>query len=331
MPELTDEFGWIASLRDLTLGDERALGLADDAAVLPARPGYDLVISKDAMVEGVHFPVDEAPDVIGRRLLRTSLSDLAAKAATPFGYFLMTAWPAGRGAAYRAAFRHGLELDGREFGVALLGGDTVSSPGPFTVSATVLGWAEAGRAVLRSGARPGDALMVCGVVGDGWLGLLATEGKVPDPGGALARHYRLPTPMLVLRETLVAYAHAAADVSDGLIADAGHIAEASGLGLDIDLDGLPISRGALAWRDLQPDRAASLMALATGGDDYAVVCAVPAGQEGAFAGAVESLALPVAKLGVFGEQLGVRVTSGGRPVEPRQAGWRHSDGQNSLE
>jgi thiamine-monophosphate kinase len=331
MPELTDEFGWIASLRGLTLGDERALGLADDAAVLPARPGFDLVISKDAMVEGVHFPVDEAPDVIGRRLLRTSLSDLAAKAATPFGYFLMTAWPAGRGAAYRDAFRQGLELDGREFSVALLGGDTVSTPGPFTVSATVLGWAEAGRTVLRSGAKAGDALMVCGDIGDGYLGLMATQGKVDDPDGALARHYRLPTPLLALRETLVAYAHATADVSDGLIADAGHIAEASGLGLDIDLDGLPISPGARAWCGLQLDTAEARLALAIGGDDYAIACAVPPGQEAAFAGAVESLALPVAKLGVFGEQLGVRVTSGGRPVAPRQAGWRHSDGQNSLE
>ena len=101
------------------------LGLADDVAVLPGRPGFDLVISKDAMVEGVHFSTDEAADVVARRLLRTSLSDLAAKAATPFGYFLMTAWPADRTEAYRAAFRTGLERDGRAFGVALLGGDTI--------------------------------------------------------------------------------------------------------------------------------------------------------------------------------------------------------------
>jgi thiamine-monophosphate kinase len=173
--------------------------------------------------------------------------------------------------------------------------------------------------------------MVCGNIGDGFLGLMATQNKVDDPGGALARHYRLPPPLLALRETLVLYAHAAADVSDGLIADAGHIAEASGLGLDIDLDGLPISPGARAWCGLQLDPAEARLALAVGGDDYAIACAVPAGQEAAFAGAVESLAIPVAKLGVFDEQRRVRVTVGGRPIETQQAGWRHSDGQNSLE
>src|SRR5260370_31577378 len=125
-----DEFAWIASLRALTGGDERALDLADDAAVIPARPGFDLVISKDAMVEGVHFPINEAADVVARRLLRTSLSDLAAKAATPFGYFLMTAWPAGRTEAYRAAFRAGLEHDGLACGVALLRGGTGATPRP---------------------------------------------------------------------------------------------------------------------------------------------------------------------------------------------------------
>ncbi|HEY1448278.1 MAG TPA: thiamine-phosphate kinase, partial [Caulobacteraceae bacterium] len=325
MPELTDEFGWIASLRALTLGDERALRLADDAAVLPARPGYDLVISKDAMVEGVHFPLDEAPDVVARRLLRTGLSDLAAKAATPFGYFLMTAWPADRDASYRTAFRQGLELDGREFGAALLGGDTVSTPGPLTLSATVLGWVEAGRAVLRSGATAGDALMVCGDIGDGWLGLLSTQGKVDDPSGRLARHYRLPTPLLALREVLLRHVHAAADVSDGLIADAGHIAEASGLGLDIDLDALPISPGARAWWGFQTDPTAARLALATGGDDYALVCAVSDEQQSAFSAAVESLAIPVAKLGVFSGRPGIRTFVGGRRIEPKRTGWRHSD------
>jgi len=319
-----DEFAWIASLKALTRGDERALDLADDAAVIPARPGFDLVISKDAMVERVHFPADEAPDVIARRLLRTSLSDLAAKAATPFGYFLMTAWPADRKEAYRAAFRAGLDQDGREFGITLLGGDTVSTPGPFTLSATVLGWVEAGRAVLRSGARSGDALVVCGHIGDGWLGLQATQGRVDDPDGALAWRYRLPTPLLKLRGALGEYARAAADVSDGLIADAGHIAEASGLGLEIDLDAFPISPGAGAWCAEQEDAAKARLALATGGDDYAIVCATPAERAAPFIAAVESLAIPAARIGMFGGEAGVRITAGGRRIETGHTGWRHS-------
>jgi thiamine-monophosphate kinase len=325
LPDLSDEFAWIASLRALTLGDERALGLADDAAVLPSRPGFDLVISKDAMVEGVHFPPAEAPEVIARRLLRTSLSDLAAKAASPFGYFLMTAWPTGRDGAYRAAFRAGLEQDGRAFGVALLGGDTVSTPGPLTLSATVLGWAPEGRAVLRSGACAGEALMVCGHIGDGWLGLLATQGKVADPEGALRSRYRLPNPLLALRQVLREFARAAADVSDGLVADAGHIGEASGLGLEIDLDALPMSAEAAAWCDSQSDLARARLALAVGGDDYAIVCAVPDERADGFAEAVQALAIPVARIGRFDGLPGVRVLVGGRRIDPGRGGWRHSD------
>lgn len=321
----SDEFAWIASLRALTRGDERALGLADDAAVLPARPGFDLVISKDAMVEGVHFLVDEAPDVVARRLLRTSLSDLAAKAAKPFGYFLMTAWPVGRGEAYRAAFRHGLKEDGRAFGVVLLGGDTVSTPGPLTLSATVLGWAEHGQTLLRSGARAGDAVMVCGHIGDGWLGLMAAQGKIEDPSGALREHYRLPNPLLALREVFLEFASAAADISDGLIADTGHIGEASRLGVDIDLGQLPISAGAATWCAAQPDVARARLALAVGGDDYAIVCAVPAERATAFAAAVETMAIPVARIGDFGGAPGVRLTFGGRRIEVERGGWRHSD------
>jgi thiamine-monophosphate kinase len=320
----SDEFAWIASLRALTLGDERALGLVDDAAVIPARVGFDLVVSKDAMVEGVHFLSDEAPDIVARRLLRTSLSDLAAKAAKPFGYFLMTAWPAGRGEAYRAAFRQGLEDDGRVFGIALLGGDTVSTPGPLTLSATVLGWVEHDRAVLRSGARAGDAVMVCGDIGDGWLGLLAAQEKIGDRSGRLRERYRLPNPLLALREVLLAFASAGADVSDGLVADAGHIGEASRIGLDIDLDRLPMSAEAAGWCANQPDLASARLALAVGGDDYAIVCAVPDKRAADFAAAVEAMAIPVARIGNFSGPPGVRLTAGGRTIEVERGGWRHS-------
>ena len=144
-----DEFAWIARLRPLTLGDPRALALMDDAAVLPGRPGFDLVISNDAMVEQVHFLAGESPGLVARRLIRAALSDLAAKAAEPFGYLLLTAWPADRDGAGREAFAQGLARDGEAFGVALLGGDTVSIPGPLTLCATVLGWAQAGAAVLH--------------------------------------------------------------------------------------------------------------------------------------------------------------------------------------
>jgi thiamine-monophosphate kinase len=321
MSAAPDEFDWIEALRPLTRGAPAALGLMDDAAVLPGRAGFDLVISEDAMVEGVHFLPAETADIVARRLLRTSLSDLAAKAAEPFGYFLMTAWPDARGWADRQAFIGGLREDGERFGLSLLGGDTVATPGPLTVSATVLGWAPAGGMLPRSGARPGDALVVCGPIGDGALGLRAARGEVADPTGELSRHFRLPEPLLALREALRAHAAAAADVSDGLLADTLHVAQASGCGATLDLALMPLSAGARAWLDRQPDRSAAMLELASAGDDYALVCAARDG--GALVRAAESIGVPASVVGGFKTAAGLEVTAGGAPIAPGRLGWRH--------
>jgi thiamine-monophosphate kinase len=323
MKEWPDEFAWIARLAPLTRGDPRALDLGDDAAVIPARPGFDLVVSKDAMVEGVHFLPHERPDLVARRLLRTSLSDLAAKAAEPFGYFLMTAWPRDRPWSDRDAFIRGLAEDGEAFDVLLLGGDTVRAAGPLTLSATVLGWSPAGRAVLRSGARAGDAAVVLGPIGDGWLGLRAARGEIADPGGRLAAHYRTPTPLLTLREGLRAFARAAADVSDGLVADVGHVARASGLRVSLDLAGLPLSANAAAWCEAQADQARARLALATGGDDYAIICAVDAADLPALAAAAAERGVACARVGAFEPGEGVRVTLDGRTLVVERPGWSH--------
>ena len=308
-----DEFEAIARLfRPLTRGAPEAFGLLDDAAAIPARPGHDLVITKDAIVEGVHFPVGEAPDLVARKLLRVNLSDLAAKGAEPYGYFLAVSWPAAWDAEARASFARGLDEDGRAFGLLLLGGDTTSTPGPMTASATLLGWVPAGGMVLRSGAEPGDLVLVSGPIGDGLLGLAAARGEIVD--AALAERYRLPEPRLDLREKLRGHAHAAADVSDGLIADAGHIAEASGVGITLGLESLPLSAGARNWLEQRPDRAAALLRLASGGDDYQVVCtSAPA-------------AAPELGMTVVGEVTagaGVCVLFEGEPLDPGAGGWRH--------
>ena len=311
-----DEFAWIERLRPLTRGDPRALDLRDDAAVLPARAGFDLVISTDSMVEGVHWLAGEDLHVVAQRLLRVSLSDLAAKAAEPFGYFLDAAWPTRFDETARERFIAGLDEDGKAFGVALLGGDTVSTPGPATFTATVLGWVPEGKAVLRGGASAGEFCAVVGTIGDGWLGLKASEGEIADPNGALAARYRLPEPRLDSRGWLRAHVSAAADVSDGLIADAGHIAEASGLGLSLKLEELPLSPETSAWLAVQPDEQAARLALATGGDDYAIVCALrPAGPGAGVA--------RTAILGEFRRERGLRVTFKGKPVKVDRAGWRH--------
>ena len=323
MTETPDEFDWIERLKPLTRGDPRALGLLDDVAIIPEQRGSELVISKDAMVEGVHFPVGEAADIVARRLIRTSISDLAAKAAAPFGYFLMTAWPGARSWSEREAFIDGLRVDGDRFGLALLGGDTVTTPGGLSVSATVLGWVPQGGAVLRSGARAGDVVVACGVIGDGWLGLQAVMGRIADPTGALTAHYRLPEPMVVLRPALAALARAAADVSDGLIADADHVARASGLGLQLALDDMPLSPPAAAWMAAQSDQAAARLALATGGDDYAVVCAIDPAEEEGFIAWVRDLGVACGRVGLFVAAPGLSVAYRGRPLAADHLGYRH--------
>jgi thiamine-monophosphate kinase len=323
MSEPTDEFDWIASLRPLTLGDRRALDLADDAAIIPSRAGWDLVVSDDAMVSGIHFLVGESPDIVARRLLRTSLSDLAAKAAEPFGYLLMVAWPTDLDRNWRAAFAAGLAEDGARFGVALLGGDTVSTPGPLTASVTVLGWTPRGRTVKRSTARAGDVLMVCGSIGDGWLGLRAAKGEIADASGALAARYRLPMPLLGLREALLSFAGACADVSDGLLADAGHIAAASGIGVAVDTGLLPLSPEALAWLSGETDVVAARLGLSAGGDDYALACAVSPANETLFAQAVTAAGTQVATVGQFQIRAGLEVRCNGLAVKVSRTGWRH--------
>ena len=323
MTDSPDEFAWIARLAPLTRGDPRALGLGDDAAVIPGRTGFDLVVSEDAMVEGVHFLPGERPDLVARRLLRTSLSDLAAKAAEPFGYFLMTAWPDDRSWSDRDAFIRGLAEDGEAFGVALLGGDTVRAAGPLTLSATVLGWCPKEGAVLRSGARAGDVALVLGTIGDGWLGLRAALGEIADPFGHLAAHYRTPRPLLLLREGLRAYARAAADVSDGLVADAGHVAWASGLAVSLDLADLPLSIDAAGWCAAQPDQTQARLALATGGDDYAIVCATDPADVDALGRIAAEHRVAWASVGRFEPGQGVEVAFAGRPVEVAKSGWSH--------
>jgi thiamine-monophosphate kinase len=310
-----DEFEQIAALyRPLTLGAAEAFDLMDDAAVIPARPGYDLVVTKDALVSGVHFLPWEGLDLIARKLLRVNLSDLAAKAAEPYGYFLAVAWPADLDWAQRQAFAEGLRQDGEDYGVLLLGGDTVSTPGPLTLTVTMLGWVPAGAMVRRGGAQVGDRVLVSGTIGDGGLGLMAARGEIEDAGGALATRYRLPTPRLELRQALRGHAHAAADVSDGLIADARHIAEASGLGIALDLDRLPLSAGAQAWLGAQADLAEGLKRLASFGDDYEIVCTAPAGS-------AEALGLTDIGEVTAG---GVTVRAAGRQIEPGPGGWRHA-------
>ncbi|MBX3481724.1 MAG: thiamine-phosphate kinase [Caulobacter sp.] len=310
------EFGWIERLlRPLTRGAPGALDLLDDAAVISPRSGCDLVVTKDAMVADVHFLSDDPLDTVARKLLAVNLSDLAAKGATPLGYFLSVAWPRTMGWNDKALFAEGLRQAGETWSLPLLGGDTVSTPGPLTVTATLMGEVPAGRMVRRSTARAGDLLMVSGPIGDGWLGLQAALGDIPDADDYLAGRYRTPTPRLDLVDTVRRFATASADVSDGLLADAGRIAIASGCGVRIDLDAVPLSQAASRWLSLQPDQASARAALASGGDDYQILCAVSSASVASMTG--------FSVVGEVVEGEGVQAEFQGRTVPLKALGWTH--------
>lgn len=310
-----DEFDTIAALlRPLAEGAPEALNLEDDAAVIAGRPGFDLVVTKDALVAGVHFLADDPLDLVARKALRVNLSDLAAKGAEPYGYFLSIAWPKDADWSARESFAAGLAGDQAAFGLKLFGGDTVATPGPLTISVTMLGWVKAGEMVRRNGARPGDLLQVSGPIGDGVLSLAAAQGRLDDlPGGGLAnlvRRYRLPQPRTDLTLTGVT---ASADISDGLVADAGHVAAASGVRLEIDLERVPLSAPGQDWLAQQPDKTEALTLLVTGGDDYELIVTAPA---------------PLPKFTVIGRVVageGVAVNFNGHPLELTRAGYRHGN------
>jgi thiamine-monophosphate kinase len=326
-PESPDEFETIERLfKPLTEGAPEAQGLNDDVAVLPARMGFDLVATKDAMVEGVHFLETDPLDLVARKLLRVNLSDLAAKGAEPYGYLLAVSWSKRCRWEEREAFAAGLAQDQKQFGIHLFGGDTTSTPGPLTCSLTAFGWVPHGRAVARGGARSGDLVLVSGAIGDGLLGLAAARGELselePARVEALAKRYRLPEPRVGMARLVRDNASASADVSDGLVADVGHIAEASGLKALINLEALPLSRAARAWLHKRVDQGQALLDLATGGDDYEIVCCARADRAETMIRAAQDHG-DLTVVGHLVEGEGVAVSYMGDPIKFQRAGWRH--------
>ena len=300
-----------------------ALDLADDAALLDPPPGRQLVLAADAMVAGVHFLPDDPPESIGRKLLRVNLSDLAAMGATPLGYLMTTALPRDLPADWLGRFVDGLAADQAEFGLSVLGGDTVSTPGPISLSLTILGTVAPGAALRRTGARPGDAIWVSGTIGDGALGLRVLQGKLAaDAAGHLADRYRLPRPRLALGQALAGVARAAMDVSDGLVQDLGHLCRAGGCGAVLRAADLPLSPAARALVAADPALAALCL---TGGDDYELIFAAPAEADALVAARAAAAGVPVTRIGNFAPGPAVvRVldAAGAEVVLPR-AGWSH--------
>jgi thiamine-monophosphate kinase len=280
--------------------DPGAFGLGDDAALLKAH-GDDVVVTTDAIVEGVHFLPDDPPDSIARKALRVNLSDLAAKGAMPAGFVLTLALRSAE-EAWLKPFAHALGWDAIQFGCPLLGGDTVSTPGPLTISITAFGRIASGRMVHRSGAKPGDLVVVTGTIGDAALGLdvlkrgAAASALAGDAAASemLVGRYRVPQPRTALARAVRDHAHAAMDVSDGLAGDLAKLCEASGVSAVIEAASIPLSAAATT---LLARGAVGIEAIVSGGDDYEILCTIPPASVEAFRQAAHTAAVAVAVIG----------------------------------
>jgi thiamine-monophosphate kinase len=280
--------------------DPGAFDLADDAAILKASAD-DLVITTDAIVEGVHFLPDDPPDTVARKALRVNLSDLAAKGAVPAGFVLTLALREVND-TWLAPFARGLGADAALFHCPLLGGDTVSTPGPLMISITAFGRVPPGRMIRRAGAEPGDRVVVSGTIGDAALGLdLLKGGAVAAAlaGDAAARElligrYRVPQPRTALARAVRDHASAAMDVSDGLAGDLAKLCAASGVSAAIDAQSVPRSDAA---QSLLARGLAGIESIVSGGDDYEILCTIPENRFDAFAEAAKAAGVDVTSIG----------------------------------
>ena len=325
------EFEYIRSrLAPLSAGLPGAANLTDDGAVLSPPEGCDWAITADTLIEGRHFPLNEDPALAARKALRVNLSDLAAMGADPYAYLACVVWPQTGREARMAGFADGLALDQAEFGVHLAGGDTTSADGPWMISITAFGSVPKGQAVRRSGAKPGDVVVVTGTIGDAGLGLRVRQGDfAPKQNDAayLDQRFTLPEPRCALSSLVRALASSAIDISDGLLSDARHIAEASGVRLTLDLDKMPRSEAAETWLSGQADTDEALMILASAGDDYELLLTLPQDKAHAFIEAVQMLGVQASRLGEVSASASTAgeliVRAGDRVLSPSSFGFTH--------
>lgn len=305
--------------------DPGAFGLVDDAAILSSS-GEDIVVTTDAVVEGVHYLATDPPDTIARKSLRVNLSDLAAKGASPAGFVLTLALRS-KDDAWLGPFAAALGEDATTFACPLLGGDTVSTPGPQMISITAFGRVPKGRMVGRTGATPGDLVFVTGTIGDAALGLDVLTGgtaaaALTDPAARdyLIDRYRVPRPRNALASIVRDHASAAMDVSDGLAGDLAKLCAASGVGAVINAHQVPASPAAALAIS-----AVGLEKLVSGGDDYEILCAIPDRHSSAFSREAEQAGVQVTMIGaiIAGQGAPQWIDAQGREITLRRFSYSH--------
>lgn len=319
------EFDLIELIRRRTIQprDDVRLGIGDDAAVLAVPAGQELAVAIDTLVEGVHFPRGTAAADIGWKALAVNLSDLAAMGANPAWALLALTLP-DADAAFVEGFSEGFAKLAQSHRLALVGGDTTR--GPLSISVAVHGFVPPGKALVRSGARVGDAVLVTGTLGDAAAGLHALQQPLRDDDTRaglrdfLIERLNRPTPRLAAGAALRGQASACIDISDGLLADLGHVCAASGVGAEIDAALLPRSPALMALYD---EAGAAQFAL-SGGDDYELCFTVPAQRLADVQADLSRLGCGATRIGRIVEGAGVRVRgAGGEWLATDRAGWEH--------
>lgn len=283
------------------------VGVGDDGAVLQSSPGTQQVQVTDTLVEGVHFPANIGASDIGHRVVAVNLSDIAAMGATPRWMTLaLTLWD--KDESWVQDFAAGLLGAAAQYGVTLVGGDTTQGDS-VVVTVHVTGELREGAAVLRSGATPGDTVYVSGTVGDAAAGLELIKQEISD--AALEQRFLRPTPRIGLGQSLAGRAHAAIDVSDGLVADLHKLLDASGTGAEIDIDRIPLSPALRARFDLDTAYQFAM----TGGDDYELCFTAPAEAVAGIEG--------ITAIGTVTEDGALVCRRDGNIVEVDTSGYRH--------
>lgn len=324
--ERPNEFDLIAQLfAPLAANADGALGLADDAALITTTAGHELVVTTDCMVAGVHFRNEDRAATAAHRTLRANLSDLAAMGATPAGYTMALSLPRDWQLTWVEELAATLAEDQQCYGIHLIGGDTVSSPGSTMISITAFGEVPTGRALKRSGAKSGDDIWVSSTLGDAGLGLALLNGKflLPDEQSEsyLIGRYVKPTPRLELGRRLRGIARAVIDVSDGLLADLEHICRASGVAAEIEASKIPLSSAAAGVVNRNLVERKSLW---TSGDDYELIVTAPPTAEQQLQEAAKDCETKLSKIGKLAAGSGVTLrNAGGEIIAVESTGYRH--------